>query len=242
MKRLLFICTTPRTGSSMLRSDIRSTQAMGDPREWFNLNPGGRFQQEARERGVPSGDLDAYIAALKQNTATENGVVGVKLFELHLRQLVAEGMLPGGPGRLRALAEWFGTPEPVILTLTRNNKLRQAISFRKAKQTRQWGTRGEVKGEAIYDRKGIEAEVIALIERENRWDRELEASGYTPDLRLIYEAFEHEREETLLKVAVALGLPDPERIIAERIPDPDPLERQADHHTEEWVDRFIGWE
>jgi len=242
MKRLLFICTTPRTGSSMLRGDIRSTGAMGDPREWFNLNRGGRFQQEAQARGVPSGDLDAYIAALKENTATENGVVGVKVFELHLRQLVGEGMLPEGPGRLRALAERFGTPDPVIITLTRNNKLRQAISFTKAKQTRQWGTRGEAKGEATYDRKQIEAEIMDLIERETRWDRELEASGYTPDLRLIYEVLEHEREEMLMRIAVALELPDPEQIVASRIQEPEFLERQADQYTEEWVDRFIGWE
>ena len=241
MKRLLFICTTPRTGSSMLRSDIRSTQAMGDPREWFNLNPGGRFQQEARERGVPSGDLDAYIAALKQNTATENGVVGVKLFELHLRQLVAEGMLPGGPGRLRALAEWFGTPEPVILTLTRNNKLRQAISFAKAKQTSQWGTQGEAQGKAEFDRKMIEADLVALIERENRWDRELEASGYAPDLRLIYEVVQYEREETLLGIARSLELPDPEGIVASRDIEENRLARQADHLTEGWVNKFIRW-
>ena len=81
-----------------------------------------------------------------------------------------------------------------------------------------------------------------MIERENRWDRELEASGYTPDLSLIYEVLEHEREEALMRIAVALGLPDPERIVASRIPDPDHLERQADDRTEEWVDKFIGWE
>lgn len=241
MKRLLFICTTPRTGSSMLRGDIRSTRSMGDPREWFNLSRGRRYHQAIDEWGVPSGDLDAYVAALKEHTATRNGVVGIKIFELHLQQLVRKGMLPKGPGRLRALAERFGTPDPVILTLTRNNKLRQAISFSKAKQTKQWGTQGKAKAKSKYDRKSIEADLMELVERENRWDRELEASGYTPDLSLIYEVLQQEREETLLGIAGALELPDPEGIIASRKADQNRLARQADDRTEVWVDKFIRW-
>jgi LPS sulfotransferase NodH len=241
MKHLLFICTTPRTGSSMLRGDIRSTRAMGDPREWFNLSRGLRYHTSIKEWNVPNGDLDAYIEALKEHASTRNGVVGVKLFELHLQQMVRKGMLPKGPGRLRALAERFGTPDPVILTLTRNNKLRQAISFSKAKQTKQWGTQGRAKAKSKYDRKSIEADLMELIARENRWDRELEASGYIPDLSLIYEVLQHEREETLLGIARALELPDPEGVVASRDIEENRLARQADHRTEVWVNRFIRW-
>jgi len=241
MKRLLFICTTPRTGSSMLRGDIRSTRSMGDPREWFNVSRGRRYHQAIGEWKVPNGDLDAYIAALKEHTATDNGVVGVKIFELHLQQMVRKGMLPKGPGKLRALAERFGTPDPVILTLTRNNKLRQAISFSRAKQTKKWGTQGEAEAKAKYDRKSIEADLMELIARENRWDRELEASGYTPDLSLIYEVLQGEREQTLLGIARALELPDPERVIASRDVEENRLARQADQRTEVWVNKFIRW-
>ena len=225
----------------MLREDMTSTRSMGDPREWFNLNRGRRYHQAVEEWEIPSGDLDAYLDALKEHAATDNGVVGVKLFEVHLQQLVSEGMLPEGPGRLRVLAERFGTPEPVILTLTRNNKLRQAISFAKAKQTSQWGTQGEAQGKAEFDRKMIEADLVALIERENRWDRELEASGYAPDLRLIYEVVQYEREETLLGIARSLELPDPEGIVASRDIEENRLARQADHLTEGWVNKFIRW-
>lgn len=241
MKRLLFICTTPRTGSSMLRGDIRSTGAMGDPREWFNMNRGRRYHQSIKEWGIANGDLDAYLEALKEHTATGNGVVGVKIFEMHLSQLVRKGMLPKGPGRLRALAERFGTPEPVVITLTRNNKLRQAISFNRAKQTGKWGTQGEAKKKDKYDRKAIEADLMELIERENRWDRELEASGYVPDLSLIYEVLQHEREDVLLRLAHALELPDADRVVAERDVEENRLERQADHRTENWVNKFIRW-
>ncbi|MCB2223652.1 MAG: hypothetical protein KQH83_05695 [Actinobacteria bacterium] len=241
MKHLLFVCTTPRTGSSMLRGDIRSTGAMGDPREWFNMTKGRRYDQSAKEWGVRSGDLAGYVEALQQHTATPNGVVGVKIFELHLEQMVRRGMLPPGPGRLRALAEAFGTPEPAIVTLTRNNKLRQAISLVRAKQTGKWGTRGTAKRKAKYDRKAIESAVYELIERENRWDRELAASGYAADLDLIYEVLMHERDEALLRIATALELDDPRGIVAARKRDDGGLERQAGEETEDWVNRFIGW-
>jgi len=242
MKRLLFICTTPRTGSSMLRGDIRSTGAMGDPREWFNMTAGRRYDIQATEWEVPRGDLGSYLRALKEHTATENGVVGVKIFEYHLQQLASEGMIRSAGGRLRDLAERLGEPDPVVVTLTRHNKLRQAISFHKARQTGKWGTQGKARGAAKFDRKAIEKEMVELVNRENRWDRELETSGYVPHLRLVYEVLVGEREETLLRLARALELPDPEGIVAaRRRPEEQPLKRQADDETESWVNRFIGW-
>lgn len=241
MKQLLFVCTTPRTGSSMLRGDIRSTNAMGDPREWFNMGPGGRYEKSSDEWAVPAGDLDAYIAAIREHTATPNGVVGVKIFELHLSQLVKRGMLPAGPGRLRALAERFGSSDPVIVRLSRDNKLRQAISFVKARQTGKWGSQGEAKRQGKYDRKAIESAIYELIERENLWDRELEASGYSADVTLVYETLQNQRSEAILSIARALGLPDAETVVGERDTDSARLERQANDETEAWIDRFIGW-
>ena len=39
---------------------------------------------------------------------------------------------------------------------------------------------GEATTKDEYDRKAIEADLMELIERENRWDRELEAPGTSP--------------------------------------------------------------
>jgi len=87
----------------------------------------------------------------------------------------------------------------------------------------------------------VEADLLELIQRENRWDRELEASGYEPNLSLIYEVLQHEREETLLRIARDLGLPDPEGLVESRDVEENRLERQADRRTEAWVDKFIRW-
>jgi LPS sulfotransferase NodH len=239
MKNLLFICTTPRTGSSLLVADMRSTGAMGHPREYFNLT--GRYKNNAEKWGLDFDDLDGHIASLRKRTASPNGVVGIKIFERHLDQMALQGLLPRGPGRLRALSERFGEPEPVIITLFRRNKLRQAISFTKAKQTGKWGVLRKAKADPKYDQKALANDLVELVRRESRWERELEDSGYRPHLELIYEDLVPGRESVLLRIAELLELPDPGGVVAARSADDVRLERQADDLTEVWFDQFIEW-
>jgi len=52
---------------------------------------------------------------------------------------------------------------------------------------------------------------------------------------------QQEREETLLRIARDLELPDPEGIVAGRDVEENRLERQADQRTEAWVNKFIRW-
>lgn len=242
MKKLLFVCTTPRTGSSVLVGDMRGTEEMGNPREYFNLN--GRYRSSAEKWGVDFDDLDGYIEQVKRRTATSNGVVGVKIFELHLDQMARHGLLPKAPGRLRALADRFGEPEPVVVTLTRRNKLRQAMSLMKARQTGKYGSGGTAKGKAKYDQKALSDGIVEMVKREMRWERELRDSGYLPDLALVYE--DHidpvpERRSAVVRIAELLGLPDAEAALARAQIAGSTLQRQADETTESWIDKYIGW-
>jgi LPS sulfotransferase NodH len=242
MKKLLFVCTTPRTGSSVLVGDMRGTEEMGNPREYFNL--GGRYRSSAEKWGIDFDDLDGYIAEVKKRTGTDNGVVGVKIFELHLDQMARQGLLPKGPGRLRALAGRFGEPEPVILTLTRRNKLRQAMSLLKARQTGKYGSGGTAKGKAKYDQKALTNGIVEMVKREVRWERELRDSGYRPDLALVYE--DHidpvaERQAVILRLAERLELADPAGALERAKIGGSTLVRQADETTEAWIDKYIGW-
>lgn len=242
MKQLLFVCTTPRTGSSVLVGDMRGTGEMGNPREYFNLT--GRYKSSAAKWGIDFDDLDGYIAEVTKRTATDNGVVAVKVFELHLDQMARQGLLPRGPGRLRALAERFGKPDPLVITLTRRNKLRQAMSLMKARQTGKYGSGGTAKGKAKYDQKALNTGIVEMVKREARWERELRDSGCVPDLALVYE--DHidpvpVRQETILRIAELLGLPDPPAALAKAKIEGSSLQRQADETTEAWIDRYIGW-
>jgi LPS sulfotransferase NodH len=154
----VLICTLPRTGSSMLAQDMRSTKALGSPGEFFLPN---RYEKFTESWGVPQGDLDGYIKELHAKTASPNGVVAVKLMVRHLDFLTQQGMLPSEPGRLRNLTQHFG--DVVIIKLLRKDKLRQAISLTKAQQTGKWGSLKEQRAEPFYDRDALIANLVRIV-------------------------------------------------------------------------------
>ena len=231
----VFICTLPRTGSSLLAADMRSTNALGTPREFFNRP---RYERLIERWDIPRGDLDAYIAKLHAKTASPNGVLAVKLMVRHLDILTKEGMLPPEPGRLRNLTNHFG--DVVVVKLLRKDKLRQAISLTKAQQTGKWGVLKEQTAEPFYDRDALVANLVRIVEDEAMWERELEASELTPAITIDYEDIPPARDELLLQIAELLELPDPAAIVANRDREDIKLQKQSDSLTEEWYDRFIS--
>lgn len=231
----VFICTLPRTGSSLLAADMRSTDALGEPREFFNRP---RYERLIERWDIPRGDLDAYISKLLEKTASPNGVLGVKLMVRHLDILTKEGMLPPEPGRLRNLTKHFG--DVVVIKLLRKDKLRQAISLTKAQQTGKWGVLKEQTAEPFYDREALIANLVRIVEDEAMWERELEASELTPSITIDYEDIPSSRDELLLEIAELLELPDAAEIVANRDREDVKLQKQSDSLTEEWYDRFIN--
>ncbi len=231
----VFICTLPRTGSSLLAADMRSTDALGEPREFFNRP---RYERLIERWDIPRGDLDAYISKLLEKTASPNGVLGVKLMVRHLDILTKEGMLPPEPGRLRNLTKHFG--DVVVVKLLRKDKLRQAISLTKAQQTGKWGVLKEQTAEPFYDREALIANLVRIVEDEAMWERELEASELTPSITIDYEDIPSSRDELLLEIAELLELPDAAEIVANRDREDVKLQKQSDSLTEEWYDRFIN--
>jgi len=236
--KTIFIATLPRTGSSLLSADMRSTNALGEPREWFIPN---RMDKLVEQWGLSPDDFDGYIAALKQKKSTKSGVVGIKLMVSHLTMLADRGVLPQ-ERRLDALLERFGG-DTLVIRLLRGDKLRQAISLMKARQTGKWGVLKEAKGEAKYSYDELAKIIVQLVKWEAQWERELESSGITLAMDMTYEQLLPRREETLLEIARRLELPDPEGIVANREREDVKLTRQADSLTEEWFSRFanLNW-
>jgi LPS sulfotransferase NodH len=235
--KTLFIVSLPRTGSSLLSADMRSTSALGEPREWFLPQ---RIKNLSEKWELAQGDLDGYIAELRKRKSTDNGVVAVKLMVAHLGQMHDLGMLPERR-RFRALLDRFDE-EPLVIRLLRADKLRQAISLLKARQTGKWGVLKEAKGEPAYDYGELSKIIVQLVKWEAQWERELEDSGITPAMDFTYEELVGRRDETLLEIASRLGLSDAEGMVANRDRDDVKLRKQADDLTEAWYSRFAGLE
>lgn len=232
--KAVVICTLPRTGSSLLAAEMRSTGFLGDPGEYFNPN---RYDQFASDWGAPVDDLGAFISNLRIKTASPNGVFGIKLMMRHLDVLTRKGLLPPSPFRLQTLGEYFG--DALLIQLRRRDKLRQAISLTKATQTGAWGVLREPTGEPRYDRQALLMSLERIIKEEAMWERELEVSGMSPDVTVDYEDIAHSRDDVLLQIAHRLGLPEADDIVANRDRARVRLQRQSDAVTEDWYDRFV---
>ncbi|HET6347274.1 MAG TPA: Stf0 family sulfotransferase, partial [Myxococcota bacterium] len=128
------ILATPRSGSTLLGQGLQATGLAGEPREFF-----GHKMAFWMERWHTS-DLPGYAARLIQTRATPNGVFGAKLL---YRQLLRLESLDRQDPELAdlPLAEILSRlfPNLHLIWNTREGKVRQAISWFKARQTGVWG-------------------------------------------------------------------------------------------------------
>jgi LPS sulfotransferase NodH len=179
-----------------------------------------------------------YFFRFPAISRTPNALFGVKLF---WDQYVAWGMeanmyLRRDRSTFEAISSVVG---PIrFIRLRRRNRLRQAISLVRARQSNQWSRRpGSPPAEAIiptYSSDAIARAIHELTEHDARWDRELNSIG-AATLEISYETLATEYVETVRKILTFL------EVVAPRsLEDKPPLRRQADALTEEWVRRAIA--
>jgi trehalose 2-sulfotransferase len=245
-RKTYLILATPRSGSTLLGQGLKASGLAGDPKEFF----GHKMPFWMERWQAPS--LAVYTDLLGHRRATPNGVFGAKLLYgqlLHLEQVARQDP---------ALAD---LPLPVILTnlfpnlhyvwATRQDKLRQAISWFKARQTGVWGQdKGQEEpklgrawrlgdeplqpGELAFDFAGI----AALLRQAEAEDAAIAAyfsgNGITP-FRVVYEEFAPRYQETILELLRWMGI-DPPADLA--LAQPRTV-RLADDRTDEWVASFL---
>jgi trehalose 2-sulfotransferase len=258
------VCATPRSGSTLLCHALNQTGVAGHPEEYFEAlrwsglprRPHEYFDPERHAniverlafREMPDGaakpnplwhpdTYDQYLAwALAQGT-TPNGVFGAKLMWGYLgdfAQLLRgiDGM--GG----RPLPELLGRAFPGLryVQITRQNKIRQAVSLWKAVQTQAWKREAgeEVKRpvELVFSFRAINYLVRLLTAHDASWDAYFLGLGYEP-LKITYEELAESTDAVIRRVLVHLGIPAPAELVVEA----PRLSVQADEVSEEWVRR-----
>ena len=239
------VLATPRSGSTLLGQGLQASGLAGDPKEFF----GHKMPFWMERWRTPA--LPAYAARLSQVRATPNGVFGAKLLYrqlLHLESLarqepeLAELSLPEILDRL--------FPNLHLVWVTREDKVRQAISWFKARQTGVWGQdQGQSApklgrawrlgdeplepGGLAFDYDGIAALVRQAKTEDAAIDQFFATSGIEP-FRVVYEEFAPRYEETILALLRWLGVTPPLDLI---LPNPRTV-KLADDRTDEWVARF----
>jgi trehalose 2-sulfotransferase len=240
------VLATPRSGSTLLGQALNATDLAGDPREHF----GHKMGFWARKWGTRG--IRPFVARLLAERSTDNGVFGAKLLHAHLLHLErvarAEPEFADMP-LADILRELF--PDPRFFRITREDTVRQAISYWKAKQTGVWGQeearagrtgqgrRRAVKGsrqtgkEPAYDYAGIAALLAEIEDGEAGIARFFADTGFAP-MHVVYEQFVRDYEGTTRRMLDHLGI----------VPPPD-LEigrprtvKLADDTSEAWAARF----
>lgn len=247
--RLLAIASVERTGSTLLCSILRQTGVAGNPLEYLNIRS-VNFDRFRHEHGLPRLGVLARPLALARRAAgrpewrdissfsrsswrkylvlnaelntSPNGLFGVKMhwqqYSHHMLELGIDVTLWARDVR------W--------VRITRDDEVRQAISFVRAAQTRSWNSNMAATGEPVYDPDAIRT-ALARIRWENvRWDEHLAAIGADP-LRISFEQLVSDREATVRAVLAHAGTS------IDTVPAPG-TRTQSDSVNDEWAERFAA--
>ncbi len=261
------VCATPRSGSTLLCELLDQTGVAGRPEEYFEAlrhsgvprRPHEYFDPERHAniierlafREMPDGivrpanplwnpsDYGRYLEwALEQGT-TENGVFGAKLMW---------GYLGDFADLLRTIEGMADLPLPAVLgrafpglryiQITREDKVRQAVSLWKAVQTQAWrqDDRTAPAREPVFSFRAINYLVRLLTAHDASWDAYFLGLGQPPQLKVTYEELAADPKPVVHRVLEHLGIPAPEPL---HLGAPR-LAAQADELSEDWVRRVHG--
>jgi trehalose 2-sulfotransferase len=224
-----------RTGSTLLGAALESTGIAGKPREWFNCKPDllDDFHQ------TNHAELEEYVRGLG---CTNNGVFGIRhsFHEPHFGQLIETlrkfpSCPPAETNRTRIWEQVF--PNHHHIFMTRRNKLRLAVSWWKAIQSREWHLSVDELSKPIDLSNAYSYDAINHLYNEcsmrEAGIQEFFAEGGIVPLNIFYEDFIQQYEQTIRTILNYLELDPQSATIA-----PPALAKTADDVSEEWVQRF----
>ena len=247
------VLATQRSGSTLLAESLRATEIAGNPQEFFQNLPTTGMPPQPREwfAGVEDESILRLLDPLdpgRPDTATPvewrdhirssgrtpNGVWGGKLMWNQTALLVQRAAeLPdrSGDSLRSAIRDVIGS-EPVYVHVYRPDVVSQAVSFWRAAQTRVWQGRvdHDRDSQAAYHAGAIAHIVKNLRCQEDSWRAWFAEENITP-IDIAYPVLWRNLTAIVATVLEALGL-DP------KLAPPPMLERQADHRSDEWVDRY----
>jgi LPS sulfotransferase NodH len=248
-ERIYLVAGVQRSGSSLLASGLRATGRFGVPFEYFVRDAIGFFGRQLhvlplsvrgrlrllrrRLRGdgpwptrneLSPAILSDYVAGLQRIRTTHNGVFGVKVLYTQLIELRREWNVD-----IVDLVQ----PRRIIF-ITRQDHLRQAVSFVRAIDSGVWNADRPIAPvpPPSFDRSRIEALVRQIEAGEAGWRERL--SRYRgPVHEITYEELDADYEGVMAGCFAFLGDPD--------VPvPPRTTYRLADAVTEEWIARLAG--
>lgn len=229
------VCATRRTGTNLLCHGLEDTKIAGYPGEYFEFHMRTRW-------GVLG--IREYINRLLDESKTQNEVFGASIMWDRFQEITEElKMYPQYKGitTRKLMADLF--PNLKYVYLTRNDKVQQAVSFVKARQTNEWkkmvdGTVGKnplrkTSKKNKYDFMQIHHFVNELTAHDNRWKQffyENKIKAYT----IVYEEFIKNYEETIRGVISYLKITEAKQLTIPK----SRLVKQFDSISDDWIRKY----
>jgi LPS sulfotransferase NodH len=229
--RSLLLCSSPRSGSTLLADALHRSDRLGCPTEYFD--PTAAFAACSSRWGTT--DMRSYVAALHRFRTTDEGLLSAKIHWFQLQWLcreLAPSLTVGTGARAleRAVLELV-FPRCRYVRVVRRDRDRQAVSWAIADQLDRWvhddPRSTATSADFAYDFDAIDDFRRRLDDDEAQWDALLAALGVDV-LTVAYEDLLRSYTETVTAVAAHAGV--------DLAPDevaPPRLERQADQHSEQ---------
>ncbi|TJW69535.1 MAG: hypothetical protein E5V29_06875 [Mesorhizobium sp.] len=214
IKAGILVCTSPRSGSNHLAGLMASAE-LGRPLEWF----GGRRLLELPD--YPRAPRAQLLRAVTDGRSS-SGIYAIKLFASQFAQVAKKLNLPAS------------LPNPRYVRLTRRDRLGQAISWARARQTRRFRSTEINDTPPRYDGGAIVDSLERILMENLAWDGWFAKNGL-PYLSLTYEQIQQDPRASLKQIA---RLADTELTWGTNIESG--LEIQRDTINDEWRERFLS--
>lgn len=238
------ICTSPRSGSTLLCRLLGEAGTAGAPESHFHAPS---LDKWLGYYGLQNDDFSTRQDALKAvfKSAYERGKGASDIFGLRLQHQSVDFfteqlrvLYPSLPDDTSRIDAAFG--KTLFIHLTRENKLDQAISYVKATQSGLWhkasdGTELERLSEPkepAYDADAIAAQLELSVQMETEWEAWFAAEKITP-LRITYQDLAAAPYATLERVLHSLDLKCKPRENTTL-----PVAKLADATNRDWAERF----
>ena len=238
------ICTTPRSGSTLLCRMLAATGIAGAPDSYFHVASLDRWMQDfeisATDHPSRRDAIAAVFAAAQRLGRANSAVFGLRIQRGSFAYLMSQiKELRGDDPSEKTLIEGiFG--RTAFVHLTRQNKLDQAISRLIAEQTGLWHLAAdgiELERQAppeppIYDASAIARHLSDLTKLDQDWLDWFQAQGIRP-LQIAYEDLARDPRAALNVVLDHLGL-DASQMQKIEIP----TARLSSRINQDWAIRF----
>ncbi len=242
------ICTSPRSGSTLLCKLLAATDKSGKPDSHFHSPAvsdwAGYYKISGDDFTNERDLLKAIFRAAHERGSGSTGICGLRLqrksaefFMQKLLVLCKGGTLNSDVERIQRV---FGNT--LFIHLSRHNKLDQAISLLKASQTGLWhkapdGTeldRTATHQEPVYDAHAIASHLAELTDMDAHWNSWFHEQALEP-LRISYDDLSANPTGILARILGQLGV---DLKLSEGIDLP--VAKLADETSKLWAKRFLS--